>query len=59
MKPTRKVTRRSFIMQVSGGDAGRGPGMGKGKAGGEVHDHDLIQPAAKGGGGAPPDSDSH
>lgn len=60
MKPKRKVSPRSFVMQVagSGGPSG-GAAAGQGKAG-AAGDHDLVQPPAKGGAaGNDSDSDSH
>jgi hypothetical protein len=58
MKPTRKVSPRSFVTQVagSGGPTGEAQaGQGRSAAG---TDHDLVQPAGKGGGGgAANDSD--
>lgn len=49
MKPSRKLSRGSFVMQVAG-DARAG---GKGKGGtAPASDHDLLPP----GGGADPDS---
>lgn len=53
MKPSRKLSRRSFVMQVSGGNpAGVGAPGGQVKAG--ASDHDLGQPG--GGKGSDPDS---
>jgi hypothetical protein len=58
MKPTRKVSPRSFVTQVagSGGPTGEAQaGQGRSAPG---TDHDLVQPAGKsGGGGAANDSD--
>ncbi|MEA3031671.1 MAG: hypothetical protein QOG13_2996 [Sphingomonadales bacterium] len=52
MKPSRKLSRRSFVLQVSGGNpAGVGAPGGQVKA---ASDHDLGQP----GGGKPTDPDS-
>jgi hypothetical protein len=54
MKPSRKLSRRSFVMQVSGGNpAGTGAPGGQGK-GAMASDHDLGQP----GGGKAGDPDS-
>lgn len=60
MKPSRKLNRGSFVMQVSGGDPAGGGALtaltGKGKAG-FASDHDLGQPAGKSGGAGDADSD--
>jgi hypothetical protein len=60
MKPTRKVSPRSFVTKVagSGGPTGEAQaGQGRGAPG---TDHDLAQPAGKGGGGgAASDHDAH
>jgi hypothetical protein len=54
MKASRKLSRSSFIMQVSGEARGGGAAAGKGKGGGAIPgDHDLGQPT---GGGGDPDS---
>ena len=52
MKPKRKVSPRSFVMQVAGsaGPSGEAAG-GQGKAA-PAGDHDLVQPAGKGGAAA-------
>lgn len=59
MKPSRKLSRRSFVMQVSGGNpSGFGaPGApgGQGKPG-AASDHDLGHAGPGGGKGGDPDS---
>jgi hypothetical protein len=57
MKPSRKLSRRSFVMQVSGGNpAGIGAPGGQVK-GAVASDHDLGQPGGHGqSGGSDPDS---
>jgi hypothetical protein len=59
MKPKRKISPRSFVMQVagSGGPSGGGGGAGGQGKSGPAGDHDLVQPAGKGG-AAGNDSDS-
>lgn len=57
MKASRKLSRSSFVAQVSGDARGGGALTaltGKGKGGGPAGDHDLALPP--GGGGADPDS---
>ncbi|HYI64611.1 MAG TPA: hypothetical protein VEW71_06975 [Allosphingosinicella sp.] len=60
MKPSRKLNRGSFVMQVSGGNPSGGGALaalaGKGK-GGFAGDHDLGQPTGKSGGAGDADSD--
>jgi hypothetical protein len=56
MKPSRKLSRRSFVMQVSGGNpAGFGAPAGQVK-GAVASDHDLGQPGGQGHKGSDPDS---
>jgi hypothetical protein len=53
MKPSRKLSRRSFVTLVSGGNP-----SGFGAPGGQSkpdNDHDLAHQAGAGGGGADPD----
>jgi hypothetical protein len=58
VKPTRKLSRSSFVTRVSGGHPARGGALtaliGPGKGGGEANDADLAHPAH--GAGADPDS---
>ena len=59
MKPTRKVSPRSFVTQVAGSGGPTGEAQaGQGRGGGGATDHDLVQPAGKSGGGAN-DADTH
>jgi hypothetical protein len=58
MKPTRKVSPRSFVTQVAGSGGPTGEAQAGQGRGGVATDHDLAQPAGKGGGGgAANDSD--
>lgn len=61
MKPSRKLNRGSFVMQVSGGDPSGGGALtaltGKGKKG-FAGDHDLGQSAGESGGAGAGGSDS-
>lgn len=61
MKPSRKLTRGSFVMLVSGGNPSGGGALtaliGQGKKG-LASDHDLGQPAGESGGKGAADSDS-
>ena len=62
MKPSRKVSRRSFITLVSGHASTAAGLKGLGSRGEAVEtDHDLALPGAKGGGGGggDPDSEPH
>jgi hypothetical protein len=52
MKPTRKISPRSFVTQVAGSGGPTGEAQaGQGRGGAPGTDHDLVQPAGKGGGG--------
>lgn len=58
MKPTRKISPRSFVTQVAGSGGPTGEAQaGQGRGGAPGTDHDLVQPAGKSGGGAANDAD--
>lgn len=60
MKPTRKVSPRSFVTQVAGTGGPTGEAQAGQGRGGAATDHDLVQPPGKGGGGGPAsDHDAH
>jgi hypothetical protein len=61
MKPTRKISPRSFVTQVAGSGGPTGEAQaGQGRGGPPGTDHDLVQPAGKSGsGGASSDSGGH
>ena len=57
MKPTRKVSPRSYVTRVAGSGGPTGEAQaGQGRGGGGT-DHDLVQPSGPRG-GAPGDADT-